>query len=70
VRKTAQQQIGHGQGQHAITEEFEAFVAVRKGSLDVGLAVERAAMGQRLGKELGTREGVIQPQCSSLSELP
>ena len=61
VREAAQQQIGHGQRQHAVAEEFQPFVAVRKGGLEVGLAVERAAMGQRLDGELGAREGMTEP---------
>ena len=58
VREAAQQQIGHGQRQHAVAQEFQALVAVGKGGLEFGLAVERAAMGQRFGKEFRAREGV------------
>ena len=58
VREAAQQQVGHGQRQHAVAQELQPFVAVREGRLEVGTAVERAAVGQRLDGELDAREGV------------
>ena len=45
LRKAAQQQVGHGEGQHAVAQELQSFVAVRKGRLEFGPAVKRAAMG-------------------------
>ena len=69
VREAAQQQVGHGKRQHAVAEEFEPFVAVREGGLEVGLAVQRAAVGQRLGEELG-RAKVPTRAVASLSGLP
>ena len=59
--EAAQQQIGHGQRQHAVAQEFQALVAVREGGLQVGALVEGAAMGQRLDGELGALEGMAEP---------
>src|SRR5262249_34410805 len=56
LRKVAQQQVRHGERQHPVAQELQPLVAVREGRLQRRLAVERAAMGQRLGNKLGPRE--------------
>src|SRR5262245_13486372 len=52
VRKAAQQEIGHGQRQHAIAEELQTLIAVRKGRLEIGTPVQAAAVRQRLDGKL------------------
>ena len=56
VRESPQQEVRHGERQNAVAQEFQTFVAVREGRLELGPAVERAAMGQRFGSIFGMRE--------------
>ena len=58
LRQPAQQQVGRGQRQYPVAEELQPFVAVGKGRLQLGLSIERTAMGERLGREFGARERV------------
>src|SRR5438132_1574216 len=56
LRKVAQQQVGHGERQHPVAQKLQPFVAVGEGRLQRRLAVEGAAMGQRLGGKFRPRE--------------
>ena len=56
VREKSEQEIGHGERQHPVTEKLQAFVAMWKGRLQLGLAIERTAVGERFGRQLGASE--------------
>src|SRR5262249_55140467 len=60
VREAPQQEIGHGERQHPVAQEFQAFVAVRKGGLQLGASIERAAVCERFGSQPGIGEGMAQ----------